>query len=262
MTAQEEITSDLRQLPEFIIPGVQKGGTSSLFSYLAQHPRIQPSRNKEIHFFDHKYDRGIEWYRNSFPVRTNSGLITGEASPYYFFHPLAALRISTHCPGVKLIVLLRDPVARAYSHYMMIRNKGYEPFETFEEALAAEPDRLAGTTEEIKSGRCRFNLNHQMYSYLARGMYHMQVQEWLKYFQMDQFLFIKSELFFDNPKAELLKVYDFLGIEPIFPSDLKPVNTNIYHPILPETNSFLINHFEEDVRKLAALIGDEFNWWD
>jgi hypothetical protein len=262
MTTVKILSSFLRPLPGFLIIGTQKGGTSSLFSYLAQHPKISPPEIKEIHFFDHKYDQGINWYRSCFPVRSISGSITGEASPYYLFHPLAARRISKHCRGVKLIVLLRDPVARAYSHYMMERNIGYEDMPTFEEALAAEPGRLAGQTERILSGQCRFNFNHQMYSYVARGMYFKQLQEWFNYFQRDQFLFLKSELFFEDPRAELLKVYKFLGIEPVFPPDLRPENVNIYNPMAPETRIALRKHFEEDTAKLAGLLGDEFSWRD
>ena len=112
-------------LPHFLIIGAQKAGTTSLASYLAAHPGVVPSKRKEVHFFDLNYEKGVDWYRSHFPIARGQGLrrrmrgrrmLTGEASPYYIFHPLAASRAFDLLPAARVIVLLRNPVDRAYSH--------------------------------------------------------------------------------------------------------------------------------------------------
>jgi hypothetical protein len=108
-------------LPAFIIVGTQKGGTSSLYSYLCTHPEVWPATKKEVHFFDNHFSETEEWYRSHFPSRLKlklTGRITGEASPYYLFHPLAPRRMADVAPKAKLIMLLRNPVKRAISHYL------------------------------------------------------------------------------------------------------------------------------------------------
>src|SRR5579885_2674785 len=129
------ITSSIRLLPDFIIIGTQRGGTTSLYAYLGQHPQIAPAVIKEVHFFDNNYERGVGWYRTQFPflieksIAKNIGqqnFITGEASPYYLFHPHVPERAAKVVPGAKLIVLLRNPIDRAYSHYYHEVELGHE----------------------------------------------------------------------------------------------------------------------------------------
>src|SRR5687768_14227353 len=104
------------RLPDFLIIGAQKCVTTYLYRTLVEHPLVLPALRKEVHFFDNGYRRGLAWYRGYFPVRAGAD-ISGEASPYYFFHPHAPRRIKECVPGVKLILLLRHPVMRAYSHF-------------------------------------------------------------------------------------------------------------------------------------------------
>ena len=180
--------------PDFIIIGAQKGGTSSLFNYLSQHSQIQLPSVKEIHFFDYNYGKGIEWYRKQFPGKFIRLKITGEASPYYLFHPLVPQRVFSCCPNAKFIVLLRNPVDRAYSHFMMEKKRGDEPL-TFEEAINIEPQIINNEENKIINNPEYRSISHQRSSYLARGMYYSQIKRWLNYFPKKQFLFIKSESF-------------------------------------------------------------------
>ena len=108
------ITAIQRSFPDFIIIGAQMCGTTSLYDYLAKHPNVLLSYVKEIHFFDHSYNKGLLWYRSFFPLRIIKGKrMTGEASPYYIFHSHSAKRIAKTLPSVKLIVMLRNPVDRS-----------------------------------------------------------------------------------------------------------------------------------------------------
>jgi hypothetical protein len=257
------LTASLRRLPDFIVIGVQKGGTSSLFTYLDHHPQLILPTVKEIHFFDLNYSKGIEWYKSHFPLKFfHAGCRTGEATPYYIFYPLAAKRVLDHCPNAKMIVLLRNPVDRAYSHYMMQFNRKIDPATSFEDAVALETERLTGELDKMQTDESYRSFNFQKYSYLSRGLYARQLKQWLRYFKHEQFLFLRSEDFFENPERELLQIYKFLGIKARLPSDLNPVNSNEYEPIKEETRAVLNAFFAHDKQDLAIMLGKKFLWQD
>ena len=143
--AEERIQSaHLRQPPDFIIIGVQKGGTTSLNRYIRTHRDIGMSITGEVNFFSWRYIQGLEWYLAHFPLRGEVPIV-GVCSPSYLLHPRVPERVRDALPHVKLIALLRNPVDRAYSHYQMSFRKGIEPL-SFEEAIAAEPERLQNDT--------------------------------------------------------------------------------------------------------------------
>lgn len=250
-----------KPLPDFIIIGTQRGGTSSLFSYLSQHSQIRMPVTKEVHFFDNNYEKGIDWYRNHFPViDENSGIITGEASPYYMFHPHAAQRVYNDTPKTRLIVLLRNPINRAYSHFMKQKRHQVETLSTFRESIEAEHTRLFDETKKIFNEPEYKSINHQRLSYLSRGKYYSQLTRWLKYFPFSQFLFIKSEDFYNDTLRELFRVHEFLGINKEEPSNLSPQNKFEYNPIDEETRIDLNKYYAEENKKLCELLGDNFCW--
>ena len=144
-------------LPGFLLVGGQRCGTTSLFEALAQHPSVRrPQGRKGIHYFDVSYHRGMAWYRGHFPlaIRSAPKAITGESSPYYLFHPLAAERIARDLPEVKLVVALRDPVERAYSAHAHEFARDYET-EPFERAIEMEAERLRGEAQRLSSDPSR-----------------------------------------------------------------------------------------------------------
>ena len=141
-------------LPTFLVIGAQKSGTTSLVHYLAAHPQVY-ARTDELHFFDRYYERGLDWYSSQF----EDAAAVGESSPEYMFRPEVAPRIAADLPGVKLVAILRDPVDRAYSQYWHNRTRGHEPL-SFEDALAAEPDRASDL---------------ERYGYVGRGRYAEQL---------------------------------------------------------------------------------------
>lgn len=257
--------------PQFIVGGVQRGGTSSLYQYLARHPAVGAGIYKEIHFFDDNFDRGPSWYRSHFPtklqergVRRREGraMVTGEASPYYVFHPFAARRIAQTLPDVRTILMLRDPVERAYSHYLHEVALGLEPL-SFAEALDAEPRRLEGEAERLLADPRYRSFNHRHFSYVARGMYVEQVERWLEAIPRDRVLFVRSEDFAADPDAGLQRVLAYVGLAPFSLGEYPRVNASgagRKPPMDPGIRDRLSEAFAEPNRRLARLLGPEFSW--
>ena len=201
--------------PDFLILGCQKGGTTSLYDLVVQHPRIHAASQKELHFFSLHYRRGWSWYAAQFPKRRRRQLwwrgLSGEATPYYLFHPLAAQRIAQHCPKAKLIVLLRDPVERALSQYFHSVRLGLETL-PLEAALEAEPARLAGAEASLSRGEA--HRSHQEHSYVSRSRYGQQLDRYAQLFPAHQLLVLRSERFFADPVGCTETVWRFLGVQP------------------------------------------------
>lgn len=251
------LTARFRKLPDFLIIGVAKGGTSSLYSYLSQHPDLELSREQEIHYFASFYNRGINYYRSFFPLKSSTKM-TGESSPYYFFHPQAPSRIKRDLPNARIILLLRDPVKRAYSNYNMV--KSIDWVKSFDEAVSIEKDRILPHHERIKTDPNYKNQHHQTFSYITRGYYSEQLENWLKHYNREDILILKSEEFFQDPKNTLREVYAYLGIDEKYPQDLTPKNSRVYEQ-LPDTDYQRYKRlFTEDAEKVRALLGDRFTW--
>lgn len=257
-------------MPDFIIIGAQKGGTSSLYAYLSQHPCVQAATVKEVHFFDENFGRGLNWYRHFFPslaqkfadvtTEKKPRLLTGEASPYYIFHPLAARRIAAILPRVKLVALLRNPVDRAYSHYQHEVRAGDEPLSSFVEAIAREEERLQGEKEKILADEQYNSFNYRHYSYLARGLYADQLENWFEFFPAKQILIIASEEFYANPVRIYQKTLDFLSL-PYF--DIKhyyKYNTNQYQDMDTTLYKKLSDYFKPYNQRLSNILGKHFEW--
>lgn len=251
------LTAKQRKLPDFLIVGTMKGGTSSLYHWLNAHPDVKMSREQEVHFFSKYYGRGLNYYRSYFP-KISEGKYTGESSPYYLFHPLAPERIKKDLPDCKIIILLRDPVYRAYSHYQM--HKGIDPAHDFDEAVALEDARVMKKHGEYNSGKDGRSTSHQAYSYTARGMYFEQLERWLKYYSKNELLILKSEDLFAQPHEHLHRVQQYLGIPIHTPETLAPVNQREYQKLTKEAYDKYAVLFREDSEKLRELLGPNFSW--
>lgn len=275
--AYRVITSQVRLLPDFLIIGAQRCGTSSLYYYMVEHPSIIPAYTKELHYFDEKYKNGLTWYRAQFPSMLHKyyverirslDFLTGEASPYYLFHPLAPKRIARIMPQVKLIALLRNPVDRAYSQYWIEYGK-HEKL-SFEEAIAAEEERVAGEVEKMLKDESYISYNHRHYTYLARGIYADQIQNWLHFFPKEQLLVLKSEDLYKDPAAVLKTTFDFLGLpggnlNKEFKNYVRPhkkgYKFQFNHPkMLPETRQQLVEYFRQHNQRLSGLLRRDFSW--
>jgi hypothetical protein len=251
-------------LPDFIIIGAQKGGTTFLYNLLRRHPQFKPAVKKEIHFFDTpRFRRGLDWYRSHFPQQQQSNgqrEITGEASPYYLFYPHAARRVAETIPQTKLIALLRNPVDRAYSDYQHTFRQGNETL-AFSEALELEEERLRGEREKIVADETYRSINYRRYSYISRGIYVDQLEEWYKHFDREQLLILKSEDFFARPSDTLELVLPFLDLsERDFALEGKRNEGGYSDPMDPDTRRWLQDFYEPHNRRLYEYLGRDFDW--
>ena len=246
--------------PDFLIIGVQKGGTTSLYNYLIQHPQIAAATDKEVHFFDLNFDKGVEWYKSRFPNSTESDrLLTGEASPYYIFHPHVPQRVYDLFPQIKLIVLLRNPVDRAISHYYYYVKINYESL-SLEDAIAAEPIRLQGEIEKLIASETYYSYNHQHHAYLSRGIYVNQLPNWMKLFPKEQILILKSEDLYTDPAATFNTTLEFLNLPPHQLENYEKHNSGEYPPVSEELYQQLKDYFRPHNQRLAEYLGKDFGW--
>jgi hypothetical protein len=257
----------VRELPDFIIIGAQRCGTTSLYEYLCEHPCIQPASKKEVHYFDLNYEKGHLWYQMQFPVR--SGWLpgrfgrqchaTGEASPYYIYHPRVPRRVAELLPRVKLIALLRNPVERAYSHYHHLTQANLEHL-PFEEAIAYERQRLWGESGRSGNEALEFGKNHQHYSYLSRGLYAVQLENWLQFFPRENIFILKSESFFADPQTQVSRVLQFLSLPDWRIRESIKYNRLEYPKMAPATREYLSGYFRSHNERLSALLDMDFDW--
>jgi len=247
--------TESRPLPGVILAGTMRGGTTSLFEYLAGHPQIVPARRKEVHFFDLEHRRGAGWYRWQFHPRRDVALPRFESTPYYMFEPRAPARMRALVPDARVVFLLRDPVERAFSHYRKNRRDGREPLD-FADALAAEDERLAGEEERMLADPAYVSPLHQYYSYRRRGHYAEQLARWREHYPDRQLLVLDAGRLFASPRETLAAVTAFLGLDPWQPAALPPHNAgHCDRPLPAAVRGMLEAHFAPHERRLESLIG-------
>jgi Sulfotransferase domain len=254
------ISSGIRALPDFLLVGTQRGGTTSLFRALAAHPEIaRPNFHKGVHYFDVNYERGMGWYRGHFPLRRGSRQVF-ESAGYYMHHPLAPARIARDLPGVKLLVLLRDPVERAHSAHRHELARGFETETSFERALALEPERLDGEVDRMRREPGYVSHSHRHHSYLDRGHYAEQLQVLYDLVGRDRVHVTFAEDFFTEPEPGYDAIIDFLGLPRWRPSAFERHNARPGSPLPTALRDRLTEHFAPHDERLAALLGEVPPW--
>ena len=257
LRAYGHATVAMRPLPNFLILGAQKAGTTALYAYLRWHPQVTGPSFKEVSFFDRHYARGELWYRAHFPARRRSAV--GEASPSYLFHPLAPERVARLLPDARLIALLRNPVDRAFSHYQHEVALGREPL-SFDEAIAGEDARMRGELERMLDDESYFSHAWWNYTYLARGRYGEQLERWFASFPREQLLVLLTDELGRDPGGTYGRVLEFLGVEvrelPSYPR----IFEREYEALPAETRARLERSFEEPNRRLGELLGRDLPW--
>lgn len=254
------VTSGMRALPDFLLVGTQRGGTTSLFRALAAHPDVtRPNFHKGVHYFDVHYERGLRWYRGHFPVRRDDRSVF-ESAGYYMHHPLAPERIARDLPGIRLLVLLRDPVERAFSAYKHELARGFETETSFERALELEPERLVGEVERIRREPGYLSHSHRHHSYTDRGHYADQLEVLFRLFGPERVHVTFAEHFFAEPEPHFDAIVDFLGLSRWRPARFEQHNARPSSPLPDRLRARLAAHFEPYDERLGALLGEVPPW--
>jgi sulfotransferase family protein len=267
------VTGDLRPVPDFLVIGAKRGGTTSLWRYLNEHPGVltlfpKPEKIKGLYFFDENFGRGERWYRSHFPTTATRALsarrlghpvVAGEASPYYLYHPLAPQRAHAVAPDALVIAVLRDPVERAFSHYKERRTNGTEPL-TFEEALAAEPARLAGEEERILADPGYVSFAHRHASYVDQGRYAPMLARWFDAFGRDRVIVAPSEEMYAAPQPFVDRVVDELGLPRRTLEHPEPYNAEPDRGFDPALRARLADELAPDIAAVEALLDRPMPW--
>ena len=251
-------TARARPLPDFLIIGAQKAGTTALYTYLRRHPSITGPAWKEVSYFDRQYRRGRSWYRGNFPLRAGRRIV-GESSPSYLFHPLAPARAAAVVPEARLIALVRDPVERALSHYhheVALRRERLP----FDEAVEQEDERMAGELERMLADPSYFSHAWWSHTYLARGRYAEQLERWLAHYARERLLVLSNDELAARPDETYARVLEFLGAPPHRLPSYPRVYDRDYPPMSAETRARLSAYFEEPNRRLYELLGRDLGW--
>jgi len=270
------LTSGLRPLPDFIIIGAGRSGTTALYSYLIQHPSIVAALTDskkpvdDFHFFEYMTSNSVRWYKSHFPIlfnkfKTNKhSLITGEYTSTYMYHPDVPHRIRNLLPKIKLIVILRNPVDKAYSTYQQQSRFG-ECITSFEETINAELIRtnLNINSSEIFCGNPNFN-NYVAQNIIRHGIYADYLENWIKIFDRDQIFIVNSSDLKNSTKETLSQIYKFLNI---FEYDVEPKNNSTVrttirkYPLMDKsTRKKLLEFYKPHNKKLNVLLGTSFDW--
>ncbi|MDY6937084.1 MAG: sulfotransferase domain-containing protein [Cyanobacteriota bacterium] len=238
----------------FLIVGTQKGGTSALHTFLSDHPEICLPKKKEAHFFD----KGDFWgysqanyddYHRLFETDDRTR-VCGEATPAYMYWKQSPKRICQYNRAMKLIFILRNPIERAYSNYMMQVKRGIETL-PFSEAIRVE---------KIRRLR-KFPRQDRLFSYVDKGFYVRQIERMERYFSRSQMLFLKTEDLSDRHTETVDKVCEFIGVSPLNHQAAKRVFSNTYEPMSVADRQFLQERYRAEIAKLETLLGWDCSSW-
>lgn len=242
---------------DFLIAGVQKSGTTALWHYLRQHPAIALPDKKEVHFFDN--DR-LDWrtppYRELHrKIASRPGTrVRGEATPAYIFWPGSLERIASYNPDIKLIVCLREPISRAYSHWRMQRQRGREGLE-FSRAIREGRERLVAGTRDSETLKA--------FSYVERGLYASQLDRVCELFGRDRLLILKQSDLLGSARETLDHVCLFLGVEPFAfhpaPETVFSLGSDPRAEMDPTDVDYLMNFYADDMSRLRSVYGVAFD---
>lgn len=257
------LSSPFRVLPNFIIIGAKRCGTTSLYNYLAQHPCIVKSSHDHLGFFDDNFDLGLNYYRSFFPSKITSffikrkfkNFLTYDVTSTYILNETTAKRIFNTLPGVKIIAILRDPVLRAYSEYnetLKTNNKT----EDFSILL----NRLRNTSMSESSQDRPHHESFITPNILNKGFYYEQLESYFKLFDHKNILILSTEDLSENPQKTFDQIFEFLNVERFEIDSSKKFSANKYTSLDDNSKNKLNELFHEQNQKLFALIGKKFKW--
>lgn len=257
------LTANSRILPNFLILGAHKSGSSTLYMNLIKHPNVLPAVTKEIMYFDAYYG-STTWYQANFPLRKEfyevvkkKGICrTGEATPQYLFHPLVPKRVKELLPNAKFLIILRNPIERAFSHYNHNVRKNIEEL-PFQQALEKRQESLKKARELTLNEDIEASRYYEKYSYLDKGKYAEQLESWFQVFPKEQFFIFKTEEF--NPKT-WKKIYNFLDLPDFELVKDEKFSVGSYEPIEKSVKKYLIEYFKPHNEKLSKILKINLDW--
>jgi len=265
-------TARWRPGPELLVVGAKRGGTTSLWRYLDSHPGMlatfpRAEHVKGTYFFDEGWSRGEDWYRSHFATtwtrhRVGNRLgyppATFEASPYYLFHPHAPSRAHQVVPNALIVAVLRDPVERAFSHWKERRHHTEDL--SFEDALAAEPERTAGVEAALLADPSLVSLAHRHQTYVAQGRYAPMLERWFAAYGRDQVLVTAAEDFYADPQAFCDQITDRLGLPRHDLGDPEPFNSEPSADMDATVRARLRAELAPDIAAVEDLLGRTLPW--
>lgn len=258
-------TASRRPLPDILIIGAQKCGTTSLFNYLTRHPGISRGITKEVHYFDFNHDKGDDWYRSHFPLQLGRTRPPAthyvDASPYYLFDELSPARAARTVPEARVIALLRCPVERAWSHYQHSASRSYDS-RPFDQAIKEEIRQIDPSRPTARfAGEDDFG--YRQHSYVRRGVYAPQVARWLTAFPAESVLVLDANRFFAETTGMMAAVFSFLGLEAPRELDFgrSIFKKGRYTSSIPQDSAgTLAGFYRPYLPQLKELTGQSFSW--
>jgi hypothetical protein len=262
-------TSGRRAVPDFLLVGAQRCGTTSLFRALLSHPHVlRANFLKGVNYFDVSADKGPRWYRAHLPLTSTARrhaapgqdhALVFEASGYYMFHPHAPARIIDELPDVKIVAMVRDPVERAFSAYKHEFARGFES-EPLERALALEDERVTPELARMLADRSYHSDVYRHQAYRRRGHYAEQLQLFADGLGRDRVHVVQSELFFDEPVEEYTRLLRFLQLPVVLPDSFDRYNPRPSAPLDASVAASLREHFAPHDAALEPFLHDRPSW--
>jgi hypothetical protein len=259
------ITGFIRVIPDFLVIGAKRCGTTSLYQHLPEHPCISKSPHDNMGFFNDNFHLGVNWYKSFFPttftrkkIKSKFGdFLAFDVTTKYMEEESTANNVYQTKPNMKIIIILRNPVDRAYSQYHLSVRQTAER-RSFEDVVEENMNRLNKESHEHYEIKPKFSAKED--NYLKKGLYALQLRYWLKIFPRENILIVSTEEFESNQQIIYNKIFEFLNISKFEVKNTKKMQKGNYPPIKSETRNLLLDYFRPHNHELFELINMEFDW--
>ena len=259
------ITGFIRVIPDFLVIGAKRCGTTSLYQHLPEHPCISKSPHDNMGFFNDNFHLGVNWYKSFFPttftrkkIKSKFGnFLAFDVTTKYMEEESTANNVYQTKPNMKIIIILRNPVDRAYSQYHLSVRQTAER-RSFEDVVEENMNRLNKESHEHYKIKPKFSAKED--NYLKKGLYALQLRYWLKIFPRENILIVSTEEFESNQQIIYNKIFEFLNISKFEVKNTKKMEKGNYPPRKSETRNLLLDYFRSHNHELFELINIKFDW--